>query len=253
MTAVRRIALALLLAATALAGPAAAVDLRKVEVVGAAPVRDDDRSGAPREAAVQRALREAVQRVALQQVPDVGPGEADGVLAEVLGNDPLLFVSRYRVVEDRGARPALFTRDPNVEKEHVVVVEVHVAADRVRTELVRAGLLLPSGDSRRARLYVVVESETFGGYAAVRRSLLQGVGVRTALPVEMAPERAVLAVDAEGDAQSLLEALLRAAEPGLEVTPVRTDGGTLVVRVDYVAPPEPPPVGARGRAKRRRN
>ena len=61
---------------------------------------------------------------------------------------------RYR----RGVRPALFVEDPDAATEYVVIVEVHVDADRVEKRLVDAGMLAsgePLAAAGRVRLEVL--------------------------------------------------------------------------------------------------
>ena len=40
-----------------------------------------------------------------------------------LGKNPLDYANRFRILEDRGERPALFTEIPGVSTEYVVLVE----------------------------------------------------------------------------------------------------------------------------------
>ena len=132
--------------------PAAAADLRRIEAVGAVGVRESDRSD-PRAAAVDRALREAVLRVASEYLVDArwpadaedpddpnssAPGTEGPDLAKILGKDMGPYTARFKVIEDRGTGPALFIEDPAVTEEYVVVAEVIIDADRIREELVAA-------------------------------------------------------------------------------------------------------------------
>jgi len=114
---------------------AAARDVVRVESVGVAAVRSD--SASPREAAVRKALRDAVRQIAeglLATGPDDEFGEApddfedlepdppeNDELQRILGNEPLEYATRFQVVEDRGEGPALFGSDPDVETEYVVI------------------------------------------------------------------------------------------------------------------------------------
>ena len=100
--------------------------------------------------------------------------------------------------------------------EYVVVVEATVDAGRVRERLARAGLLVaPAGEVRRYHVRLEAEGlEDYAAYRALRETLLEGVGVRSALPVELERGRAVLDVDGELAGDALLAALVRAAPPG---------------------------------------
>ena len=229
---------AALLLATAL--PAGA-ELRRVEALGAVPL--DPRnppSVPPRDAALRRALHDAVWRVALEMLPGFDPtdhaSEAD--LEDALGNDPLDYADRFRVVEDRGERPALFSEAPGVETEYVVLVEAHVETSRIRQRLAAAGLLSrPSGDARRYRVRVVLdEVGSYGAYQAVR-TLLEEMGARSAIPVEMEPGRAVLLVDGNRPPDALVAGLVRSAPPNLSIVPLGIDDDGVHLRARFLGGP----------------
>lgn len=241
----------LVLVATLLAGlaPLAGAEVRTIEALGAVPLDPESPpAGSPRDAALQRALHDAVWRVALDELDGFDPGDeaAQDSLAEALGKDPLDYASRFRVVEDRGERPALFSEQPGVENEYVVLVEVHVDADRVRERLSRAGLLsAPSGDQRRYRVRVVLdEVGSYGAYQAVR-TLLEETGARSTVPVEMERGRAVLMVDGSRSPDALVAALVRAAPPNLSVVPLGVDEQGVHLRARFLGGPASSDPGAR--------
>jgi hypothetical protein len=216
------------------AAVAASAELRSVEAVGAAPVT---REGAPpRDAALRRALQEAVRQVALEMLPDLDEAEADAVLEPALG-DPFAYATRYRIVDDRGERPALFIEDPEVDTEYVLVVRAQVDVERVRERLERRGLLgEPSGDRDRHRLRVVIQDiDSYASYMAVR-TLLDDLRVRSAVPVEMEQGTAVLEVESDRSAAQLLKALMRAAPPELRIQPLGADAETLTLRARFLPP-----------------
>lgn len=230
-----------LLAALALCcGPAHAADpIRRVEAVGAVGL--DPATGwttPPRDAALRHALQQAVTQVAEAQLGDVDPESA----ARALGDDPFVYATRFRILEDRGERPALLVQDPGVEREYVVVVEAYVDSDRVRESLSRAGLLdAPSGDRQRSRFQLTVLGlDSYPAYAAVRKVLLGGAGAESVTPLEIARGRAVFDVVASREPGALLDALLAQDDPTLRFSAVDEDERALVVRVDYrPAPAEP--------------
>jgi len=234
-----------------LLAPAAGAEVRQLETVGALPLLPGVRHASPpRDAAVRIALNEAVRRVALDLLPDMAPEEASELLLGVLGDEPFDYTSRYRITEDRGERPALFAEDPAVELEYVVVVEAHIDADRVEKRLEDAGWLMGRADGAPERdLQLVVEDlPSYAAYAALRTALIEGVGVKSALPVEMERGRGVLLVTTASDADRLLEDLLRAAPPELLITPLGTDADVLTLRIVLEEPPlEPEPGAARRR------
>jgi hypothetical protein len=117
----------------------------------------------------------------------------------------------------------------------VVVVEAQVDADRVREALARGGLpVAPAGEARRIHVRVEAEGvEDFASYRALRETLIEGVGVRSALPVELERGRVILDVDSELAGEALLSALVRAAPPGLQVTALTTSPERIQVRVRF--------------------
>ena len=223
------------------AAPGRAADLRVTEAVGAVPLHADARPASPpRDAAEHKAMTEAVRRVALQLLSAQDPAQVEPLLEAALGPDPKVYISRFRTLEDRGERPALFSDDSEARTEYVVVVESQVDADRVRQALARSGLLAPAGETRRFRVRLEAEGlEDFASYRSLRETLIEGVGVRAALPVELERGRAVLEVDSELAGEALLEALVRAAPPGLTFTPLQTSPEQLRLRVE-LAPESAP-------------
>ncbi len=234
-----RFTLSLLLFAGLFAAPAAA-QVRQMETVGAYPLSAGaKRSGSAREPAVKLALEEAVIQVAMDLVSGVKRREAAAFLPDVLGDDPLDYISRYRIIEDRGERPTQYSQDPGVEFEYVVLVESHIDSARVRSRLAKAGLLMTRARAPAQRLLVVIDGNSdFEAYEALRRTLIDRVRVKSALPVEMERGRIVLAVETSRSSRQLLENLLRSAPPGLLVTPVGSQVGGLTLRIELDAVPE---------------
>ena len=249
----RTVWLALALAALAFGAPARAADLRVTEAVGAVPLHADARPASPpRDAAVRKALAEAVRRVALELLADRDPAEVEPRLGAALGADPTPYISRFRTLEDRGERPVLFSDDPDATSEYVVVVEATVDAARVRERLAQGGLIVaPAGETNRTHVRVEAEGlQDFAAYRALRDTLTEGVGVRSALPVELEQGRVVLDVDGELSGAALLAALKRAAPPGLTLTALETTPERLRLRVELAAEPVPASVPAPGRLTR---
>jgi hypothetical protein len=232
-----RLAPAAVLAAFATA--AVAADIRPLESVGAVAIGGETPAHEPpHDAAVRAALQDAAQRLALELLSaDFDPIGAEPAIAEALGTDPFQYATAYRILEDRGVRPALFVDDPEVESEYVVVVEAHLDVDRIRQRMAASGLLAPSGEPRWIQVSVVIEGlESYGAYAALRRALIEEVGARSAVPLEMERGRAVLQVVSDREENALLEALVAVGPPNLRIVPLSADGGTLRLRVREVAP-----------------
>lgn len=240
-------ALLVTLLVAGLASPVAA-DVRRVEALGAVPLDPESPpTGSLRESALRRALHDAVWRVALDELVgfDAADEASQDALAEALGKDPRKFATRFRVIEDRGERPALFSEEPGIETEYVVLAEVHVDRDKVRGRLRAVGLLSrPSGEARRYRVRVVLdEVGSYGAYQAVR-TLLGELGARSAVPVEMERGRAVLEVDGSRSPDSLITALVRAAPPNLSIVPLGVDEEGVHLRARFLGGAAAPDRGA---------
>ena len=242
-----------LLAVGTEAGAASTAEMRRMESVGVAALAGGKPSRVPpRDRAVRTALADAVRRVAIDllgpaavaaaEAPPDSPEalEMNALLGDALGSDPLKYTTRFRILEDRGERPALFIEDPEVVTEYVIVLESHVDVGRVHESLARSGLVaVPSGDASRVRMRVVVEmvdgAQGYGAYAALREALLGVRGVHSALPVELERGRAILEVEAERETRALLDELLESLPPGLAVTPLFTEAESLTLRIQRTA------------------
>jgi hypothetical protein len=254
-----------------LAAPAAAAEdeVRRMEAVGAFPI-DPGRapSTPPRDAAVRAAVRDAVRRIARALLPPefvapLGAEEVEGVeegvpevapeevldpgagdaaietwLDQVLGEDPFEFATRFRILDDRGVRPALLSGAAEAEKEYVVVVEVHVDVGRVRDRLRTTGAFVePSGDEHLFRVWLVAEGvDSFASYDALRRTLAAADGVRAVLPIELQRGRVEFEIDAEREVASVLDELLTVAPPNLRLIPLESDDDRVTVLVDWREP-----------------
>ena len=219
----------------ALAAVPAAAQEQKGQSVGVAPITKDDPS--PRDSALRAAVRTAVADAAAAMLPanhappapapDRPDQEPNAWLAEKLGADPFVYVTRFRIVEDRGRRPAMFSADRSVEFEYVVVAEVNVDLDAVRAKMEKLGLAERSARGPSREVTLVVEGLTsYKPLALVRETL--------------ARDRGVLAVDSDQDAAGLVAALTRRAPEGLSVVMVDQAPTRATVRIGW-QPPAPPP------------
>lgn len=241
--------LAVLLCAAA---PAGAADLRRVESIGVVPIGGGaPEKATPRAAAVRAAVARAVEAVAQGLGPVVPPlaGSREAAkkptaigpeFARALGEDPLDYATRYRILEDRGVRPAP-RQEGGADKEYVVVVEVQVDAARVAERLRAAGWLRGAGDGEaRATLRLVLEGVSdYRALESIRRLLLERLGAQRALPVEFSQGRAVLAVEGGPPADTLVTALQAAAPPELRLVPVEVDAQSVALLVEWTPPPAP--------------
>ena len=232
----------------------AGAEIRKIEALGAVPLDSEATRGTtPRDAALRRALHDAVWRVAMDELAgfDTTDEAAQEALADALGDEPLDFATRFRIAEDRGERPALFSDRPGVVTEYVVMVEVYVDAARVRERLRAADLVgAPTGEARRYRVRLVLEDlGSYGAYQAVR-TLLDEMGVSSAIPVEMERGRAILVVDSHRSPDALIAALVRAAPPDLSLVPLGVDENGVRLQARFLGSPAAPDPGARARRAR---
>ncbi len=209
-------------------------EIRRIESVGAIPLGPEiTRTEPPRDAAVRAALRDAALRLALDLLStDFDPIEAESAILEALGDDPFQYATRFRILEDRGEGPALFVDDPGVESEYIVVVEAHLDLDRIRQRMTAQGLVAPAGVAARMEVRVVMEGlGTYEAFQSLRRILVEDLGVRSAVPMEMQRGRIVLKVVSDRKGPELLDDLLAVLPPELQIVPVASDDKTVRFRV----------------------
>jgi len=232
---------------------AAARDVVRVESVGVAAVRSD--SASPRDAAVRKALLDAVRQIAegllatgAEDGFGEGPGDAEdlesGALEEsselqrILGNEPLEYATRFQVVEDRGEGPVLFGSDLDTETEYVVIVSVFVDRDRVRERLTRAGMALtPAGQEPQIRSRLILENlGEYWVYAEIRRVLLEELKMRSAIPRAFAPGRGILELNAAQSPSEFLASLQRSVSDRMDLIPLSVEADEMRLRVELLDP-----------------
>lgn len=253
----RALALCAVLLQAGLAEPASARDVLRLEAVGAVAIRPGKRAAVgPKEAAIQAALREAVSRVAVDFMmdadPDRIPAQTGGAIPDgsqaqqiaelmrVLGSDMVRYTTSFRILEDRGERPALIADDPDAATEYVVIVEVHVDADQIEKQLVDKGLLArraPQAAPGRVRLEVLGLSH-YAAYEALEAVLIGDLGARSVAPTLLEPGRSVLEVETELVPGELLHRLLALPTPNLQFSALSSKRGSIRVSVLWT-PPEP--------------
>lgn len=239
-----------------------------MEAVGSEPIYAGSRpSRDPRDSAVERALLEAVSRVASEFLLDQlleEPGESPGAdpsnpsdplaagpgptppligpppdYAKIFGRNLVQYTAHYRILEDRGERPALFAPDPTVESEYVVIVEVHVDALRVKRRLEEMGLVAPPPEALATRQIVleVRGLQVYPAYEAVKAILLEEIGASQVVPLEFTRDSVRLGVDyGRGGPSELLEDLYARSPRELEITPVLSDEQQLTISVRWTPP-----------------
>jgi hypothetical protein len=236
-------------------GGDARADVRRLETIGAVPIVAGVRpQRAPRDAAILQAQHEAVTQVAREILlhAEPGPGwDQDGSpgdgstgpdLAQVLGRDMGRYTSRFRILEDRGEGPVTYSDAPDARAEYVVLVEVQVDVDRVRTRLVEAGLVAPAGAAPEGNYFVleVRGLSAYPAYAALRDLIVTGAGARSVVPLSMARDWVVLRVESEDSGTEFLDKLLASAPPELDLLPLEAEPERLRLSVRWT-PPDPVP------------
>ncbi|MBW2269018.1 MAG: hypothetical protein JRH16_10590 [Deltaproteobacteria bacterium] len=229
---------AVYLLALACATSALAANVKRIEVLGAAPLDEATESRrSPRDRALRQALHAAVRQVATDELAGLVIPPEEGVLSGALGNDPFEYASRFRVLEDHGERQTLDPSGLGVVHEYVVLAEVHVDTARVRRRLAEAGLLaVPSGDGQGVQLRIVLEDLTSWSEIQAVRSLLRDLGARKPVPVELERGRAVLEVESSRSPERLLRELVRRAPDTLEIQPLSAGDDGLRLRARVLVP-----------------
>lgn len=270
------LSLGLCLALGFLPSPAAHADTQLIEVVGVVPVPDGGLATRDvREAAVQVALREAVMSVARQLLIDASPSEdGDSVddvrITRVLGNQVLPYTTRYRIVDDQGERPVMFgdagaegaaegvaegaaegvaegvAGGVTIGSEYVLVVEVSVETSLVEQRLVEEGLLAEGAGAVEApRLRVEVRGLVqHPGYVAMRKLIRDTGRASSVQPVAFARglvvfEVALPGANARHELEALVERLVSAGPPALEIELVEIDDLRIVLDASFTPPLAP--------------
>jgi len=253
----RALVLLILLAAVV---PATQAEVRRLEVVGAVALHGQGHpKDTPKDRAVQEGLINGVSRVGADlllegllmqgepQDKSAESGALPNLLAgtelawespvslfrpaqelemervhEALGRNMVPYTSGFRILEDQGERPALFTQHPDAATEYVVVMEVQVEVERVRSRLEAMGLI----DSPQVDVLTGIELELSGltEYALYRAvlDLLTGPGIQASsvVPEAFQARNARLRVTGAWTASELNDLLHSAAPDELNLVPL---------------------------------
>ena len=232
-----------------LALPAAAAE-RRVESVGVAAVEAEGSGAtAPRDRALVNAVERAVLRTAqLQLPPDFEPpapppgadapeaGTTRAWLSDALGADLLAYARQFSILEDRGQRPAMFSERPEVGLEYVVLAEVRVDVGALRDQLAARGVLQRAGGELRHLELVIEGLESYRPLALLRQALEEHGAVRSVVPVEFSPGRAVLSVASDLEAAELVSDLEAGAPAGLQLVAVELGPREATLLLDWDGP-----------------
>jgi hypothetical protein len=140
-------------------------------------------------------------------------------IRKALGREMVPYTKSFRIVEDQGERQALFSDDPDVLTEYVVLLEVQVEVERVRARLEEAGALRPLESSPLTGIRLEVYGLThYGGYAALIELLESDPVAAVAVsPLDFARGRVVVQVEGEWGPGELMERLRTEAPPNLSI------------------------------------
>ena len=212
--------------------------LQRVEAVGSYGIREHLRTQViPRDEAIRAALWEGVSRVATEALGEFSSTEEDvAVLRAALGKDMLPYTRRFRVLEDMGEMPVLFDEDPEILLEYVLVAEVLVDVDRVKSALTSAGLLLDPAQAAQ-REPVLVELLGIARYAAFEEILMalrSQLGATRIETLGFARERQLFSVQGPFGPEQLSRGLARLEAGDLILEPVGIDRVGRRIRVQGI-------------------
>ncbi|MFL2935208.1 MAG: hypothetical protein ACJZ7Z_00640, partial [Myxococcota bacterium] len=226
-------------------------EVRTLEVVGAVAVKDKGTSrNTPKDQAVQQGLRNGVMRVGSDllfenrmlkraqsqsndptALPDLLAGTAlawetpvmpyDSAqnvdmesVRKALGSNMVPYTKSFRIIDDQGERPAIFTQTLDSANEYVVVIEVDVEADSVRKKLEEKGLIEVQKRLRREGITLDLQGLVDYRLYSAMIDLLKGPTIQaaTVIPEAFAQRRAELRVEGTWSA-SELETLIYSGVP----------------------------------------
>ena len=173
------------------------------------------------------------------------------MIRKALGREMVSFTKSFRIVEDQGERPALFTDDPDVATEYVVLLEVQVETDRVRARMEAAGLLDPLEASELKGIQLEVLGLThYLGYRALLDVLgSDTISAEAVFPRNFSSGRVVLSVQGEWAVEELLDRLKAAAPENLHIERAEPEIGAASASDDVPALWSRPTIQAPRQAK----
>jgi hypothetical protein len=140
-------------------------------------------------------------------------------IQKALGAKMVSYTKTFRIVEDQGERPALFTQDPDAATEYVVVMEVEVEVERVRDRLEAAGLVDPIEELDLKGIEVEIRGLShYRGYRELLDLLAdESVGAVAVSPRNFSPQRATIRVEGDWGSDELLARLQATAPAHLSI------------------------------------
>lgn len=219
----------------------AAAELVRVEAIGSVALGAGSKGGATaRQQALEAGIREAIGRVGEELAVQAGATAAPSDVRGVLDPEWKRFAVAYRILEDRGEREPLLESNPGAQREYVVAVEVEVDRDRVRAQLVEAGIVArPGAPAGRRGLRIRFEGvDSYPLWTKLRTALAARGGAIEAR--EFSPGRIVAVLDTDESGDAVVARLAGALGPDFEVANGGMDGEGLRISIARRLPAELP-------------
>lgn len=247
MGALRALGIGIALAWALLAPPRVAAELLRVEAIGSVALGAGSKGGATaRQQALEAGIREAIGRVGEELATQAGATASPADVRSALAPEWRRFAAAYRILEDRGEREPLLETNPGAQREYVVVVEAEIDRDRVRAQLVEAGIVARSGQAAGRRgLRIRFEGvDSYPLWTKIRTALAGRGGAIEAR--EFVPGRIVAVLDTDESGDAVVGRLAGALGPDFEVSNGGEDGEGLRVSIARRLAPELPQAGPDG-------
>lgn len=217
----------------------AGAELVRVEAIGSVALGAGSKGGATaRQQALEAGIREAIGRVGEELAVQAGATASPGDVRSVLDPEWKRFAIAYRILEDRGEREPLLESNPGAQREYVVAVEVEVDRDRVRAQLVEAGIVARAGEpAGRRGLRIRFEGvDSYPLWTKIRTALAARGGAIEAR--EFSPGRIVAVLDTDESGDAVVARLAGALGPDFEIGNGGMDGEGLRVSIARRLPAE---------------
>lgn len=221
-----------------LAVPPARADLVHMEAIGSVALGAGSKGGATaRQQALEAGIRDAVGRLGAEVAIQAGSSASPADVHTALAPHWKRFAVAYQILEDRGEREPLLEANPGAQREYVVVVEVEIDRDRVRAQLVEAGLVARPGApaARRGLRIRFAGVDSYPLWTKIRTALAARGGAVEAR--EFAPGEIVAVLDTDESADAVVGRLAGALGPDFGVANGGLDAEGLRISVTRMLPP----------------
>lgn len=231
---------AALVGALLVAGVANA-ELVRVEAIGSVALGAGSKGGATaRQQALEAGIRDAIGRVGAELAVQAGATATPEAVHAALAPEWKRFAAAYRILEDRGERALLLETNPGAQREYVVAVEVEVDRDRVRAQLVEAGIVARPGQAagRRTLRIHFAGVDSYPLWTKIRAALGGRGGAVAAR--EFAPGSIIAVLDTDESGDAVVARLAGALGPDFAVSSGGENGDGLRLSIARTVPPALP-------------